>query len=40
MPQCVETPNKLLHCKNRKVVASENLASVNLYEKQSNTRVS
>jgi chaperonin cofactor prefoldin len=27
----------LLHCKNKKVVASENLASVNLYEKQSNT---
>jgi hypothetical protein len=27
----------LLHCKNKKVVTSENLASVNLYEKQSNT---
>jgi hypothetical protein len=26
IPQCVETPNKLLHCKNKKVVASKNLA--------------
>jgi hypothetical protein len=37
IPQCIETMNKLLHCKNKKVVASENLALVNLHEKESNT---
>jgi hypothetical protein len=31
--QCVVTHNRLLHCKNKKAVASENLASVNLLDK-------
>jgi hypothetical protein len=37
IPQCIVTPNELLHCKHKKVIASKNLASVNLHEKQSNT---
>jgi hypothetical protein len=37
IPQCVKTPNKLLHYKSKKVVASKNLASLSLHEKQSNT---
>jgi hypothetical protein len=37
IPQCIVTPNGLLHCKSKKAVASENLASVNLLDKQSTT---
>jgi hypothetical protein len=37
VPHYVETPNKLLHCKQKNAVSSELFASINLHDTQSTT---
>jgi hypothetical protein len=34
VPHCVETPNRLLHCKRKNAVSSKHFALVNLHDRQ------